>query len=146
MLVVKINRLTIVWFKARSPFVLKHTTSYYYYYYYNYYYYYYYCYYLAIVPTLLSFYFNCYFSIIIVVIEFVVVVVVVVVVSMHLKPLRRQVETMEECEFPELEKRIPALYHIICLIWANSTHYQHPSKIVVLMQELSNFMIEIVRH
>ncbi len=27
MLVVKINRLTIVWFKARSPFVLKHTTS-----------------------------------------------------------------------------------------------------------------------
>ncbi len=28
MLVVKINHLTIVWFKARSPFVLKHTTSY----------------------------------------------------------------------------------------------------------------------
>ncbi len=27
MLVVKINHLTIVWFKARSPFVLKHTTS-----------------------------------------------------------------------------------------------------------------------
>ncbi len=27
MLVVRINRLTIVWFKARSPFVLKHTTS-----------------------------------------------------------------------------------------------------------------------
>ncbi len=27
MLVAKINRLTIVWFKARSPFVHNHTTS-----------------------------------------------------------------------------------------------------------------------
>ncbi len=27
-LVVRIIRLPIVWFKARSPFVLKHTTSY----------------------------------------------------------------------------------------------------------------------
>ena len=66
-------------------------------------------------------------------------------ISMHLKPLRRQVEGWEECEFLELEKRIPALYHIVCLIWANSTHYQMPARLVVLMQEVSNFMIEVVR-
>lgn len=65
--------------------------------------------------------------------------------SMHLKPLRRQIESLEECEFQELEKRIPALYHVICLIWANSIHYQQPARLVVLMQEISNFMIELVR-
>ena len=63
---------------------------------------------------------------------------------MHLKPLQRQVEALEECEFLELEKRIPALYHLICLIWANSTHYQKPSRLIVLMQEVTNFMIELV--
>ena len=64
--------------------------------------------------------------------------------SMHLKPLRRQVEMLEECEVLELEKRIPALYHIVCLIWANSTHYQKPARLIVLMQEISNFLIELV--
>lgn len=63
---------------------------------------------------------------------------------MHLKPLRRQVEVLEECEFIELEKRIPALYHVICLIWANSTHYQQPARLIVLMQEVTNFLIELV--
>ena len=65
--------------------------------------------------------------------------------SMHLKPLRRQFEAMEECEYPELEKRLPAVYHLICLIWSHSKHYQQPSKLVILMQEISNFMIELVR-
>lgn len=64
---------------------------------------------------------------------------------MHLKPLRRQIETYEECDFLELEKRIPAFYHLICLIWANSTHYQQPSRLVVLMQEMSNFLIQLVQ-
>jgi dynein heavy chain len=64
---------------------------------------------------------------------------------MHLKPLRRQIEVLEECEFLGLEKRIPALYHVICLIWANTTHYQKPARLVVLMQEITNFMLELVR-
>ena len=64
---------------------------------------------------------------------------------MHLKPLRRQIEGLEECDFQELEKRIPALYHVICLIWAHSTHYQQPARLVVLMQEVTNFLIELVR-
>ena len=63
---------------------------------------------------------------------------------MHLKPLRRQIEGLEEGEFQELEKRIPALYHVVCLIWAHSTHYQKPARLVVLMQEITNFLIELV--
>ena len=63
---------------------------------------------------------------------------------MHLKPLRRQFEEMEECDFLELEQRLPAIYHLVCLIWSNSKHYQQPSRLVVLMQEISNLMIELV--
>ena len=66
--------------------------------------------------------------------------------SMHLKPLRRQFEAMEECEYLELEKRLPAVYHLICLIWSHSKHYQQPSRLVVLMQEISNLMIELVKN
>ncbi len=64
---------------------------------------------------------------------------------MHLKPLRRQFEEMEECDFIELERRLPAVYHLICLIWSHSIHYQQSSRLVILMQEISNLMIELVR-
>ena len=63
---------------------------------------------------------------------------------MHLKPMRRQFEEMEECDFLELEQRLPAIYHLVCLIWSNSKYYQQPSRLVVLMQEISNLMIELV--
>ena len=72
-------------------------------------------------------------------------VVYITLPSMHLKPLRRQFEEMEECDFLELEQRLPAIYHLICLIWSHSKHYQQPSRLVVLMQEISNLMIELVR-
>ena len=65
--------------------------------------------------------------------------------SMHLKPLRRHFEEMEECDYLELEQRIPALFHVICLVWANTRHYQQPARIVVLLQEVTNLLIEQVR-
>lgn len=65
--------------------------------------------------------------------------------SIHLKPLRRQFEAMEEGDFEELEQRLPAIYHLICLIWSHSKHYQQPSRLVVLLQEIANLMIELVR-
>ena len=66
-------------------------------------------------------------------------------ISMHLKPLRHQFENLEECEYLELPLRFPAVYHVVCLIWANSTHYRHPARLVVLLQEVSNLVIELVR-
>lgn len=66
--------------------------------------------------------------------------------SMHLKPLRPQLEEMEECEYGEVEQRLPPLFHTICLVWRHSKHYQQPSRLVVLLQEISNLMIELVMH
>lgn len=65
-------------------------------------------------------------------------------ISMHLKPLRTQFEKVEECDYLELPLRFPAVFHVVCLIWANSTHYRHPARLVVLLQEVSNLVIDLV--
>lgn len=65
-------------------------------------------------------------------------------ISMHLKPLRTQFENVEECDYLELPLRFPAVFHVVCLIWANSTHYRHPARLVVLLQEVSNLVIDLV--
>ena len=65
-------------------------------------------------------------------------------ISIHLKALRRHFEDMEECDYLELPQRFPAMFHVVCLIWANSEHYRKPARLVVLLQEVSNLLITIV--
>ena len=47
-------------------------------------------------------------------------------------------DEMEEYEFLKLYDHIPPMFHCVCLLWANCSYYQHPSKMVVLLQEISN--------
>ena len=63
---------------------------------------------------------------------------------MHLKTLRPQLEEMEELEYVELEQKFPPLFHTISLVWGHSRHYQQPARLVVLLQEISNLIIELV--
>ena len=64
--------------------------------------------------------------------------------SMHLKALRPLLEEMEEGEYAELEQKFPPLFHLICLVWSHSQHYRQPSRLVVLLQEITNLLIELV--
>ena len=65
-------------------------------------------------------------------------------IYIHLKPLQRYFEEMEETDFAELPEMLKLLFHLICLVWVNSKHYQQPARLVVLLQEISNLMIEMV--
>ena len=65
--------------------------------------------------------------------------------SMYLKPLRRQFEEMEEADYLELDRYFPPLFHTLCLVWAHSQHYRQPAQLIVLMQEIANLLIELVR-
>lgn len=66
-------------------------------------------------------------------------------ISMHLKPLRKLFEKFdEEMDYIELPLRFPALFHVVGLVWTNSTHYRQPARIVVLLQELANMVIQLV--
>ena len=65
-------------------------------------------------------------------------------ISIHLKPLRRLLDDMEQFDFSELDKIIPAILHTVGLIWANSKYYCRAPRVIVLLQELCNMLIEMV--
>lgn len=65
-------------------------------------------------------------------------------INMYLKPLRGQLEDMEQFDFTEIDKVLPPLMHTIALIWANSKFYCRPARIIILLQEMCNMLIEMV--
>ena len=65
-------------------------------------------------------------------------------ITLHLKPLRKLIEKFEEFDYLELPKKFPGLIHVVGLVWANCSHYRQPVKLVVLLQEISNMIIEMV--
>ena len=65
-------------------------------------------------------------------------------ITLYLKPLRRLLEDMEQYDFTELGKVIPPLLHTVGLIWSNSKFYCSPPRIIVLLQEICNMLIEMV--
>ena len=44
-----------------------------------------------------------------------------------------------------MEPKLSALYHLVCLIWASSDYYRRPARAVILLQEIGNFLIELVK-
>lgn len=67
-------------------------------------------------------------------------------IYIHLKPLRHMFEEMEECEFHELKCKLTPMFHCVCLVWSHCAHYQQPARLVVLLQEISNLIIALVRN
>ena len=65
-------------------------------------------------------------------------------ISMYLNPLGSMLEKLEDLSYQDFSKRLPAVFHVVALIWANSVHYRHPVRLVVLLQEMSNMTIVLV--
>ncbi|KAM8946996.1 dynein axonemal heavy chain 9 [Pelodytes ibericus] len=63
-------------------------------------------------------------------------------INIHLKPLQRHFEEIENVEFNEVKPLIVPLVHVLCLLWARSKYYNTPAQIIVLMQEISNLFIQ----
>ena len=66
-------------------------------------------------------------------------------IQMHLKPIRSLLDDIEQTDLAEMEPKLGALYHLVCLIWSSSKYYRRPSRIVVLLQEIANFIIELIK-
>uniref|UniRef100_A0A4W3J9S6 Dynein heavy chain tail domain-containing protein n=1 Tax=Callorhinchus milii TaxID=7868 RepID=A0A4W3J9S6_CALMI len=62
-------------------------------------------------------------------------------IELHLRPLKRHLAHLEEVNFSEVEPLIPPLFHTICLIWSHSKYYCFPPRIIVLLQEFCNLLI-----
>jgi dynein heavy chain len=62
----------------------------------------------------------------------------------YLRPLQRLFEDLENVEFPEVKGQIGPLMHIVCLVWSNSRYYNTPARLIVLLQETCNLLIQQV--
>uniref|UniRef100_A0A8C6JKW0 Dynein axonemal heavy chain 17 n=1 Tax=Melopsittacus undulatus TaxID=13146 RepID=A0A8C6JKW0_MELUD len=63
-------------------------------------------------------------------------------IHLHLMPLKRHLEDIEKVEFKEVKPFLVPLLHVVCLIWVTSKHYNMPARIVVLLQEICNLLIQ----
>uniref|UniRef100_A0A665X2B6 Dynein, axonemal, heavy chain 9 n=1 Tax=Echeneis naucrates TaxID=173247 RepID=A0A665X2B6_ECHNA len=60
----------------------------------------------------------------------------------YLQPLQRLFEDMENVDFPDVRAQISPLMHTVCLVWANSRYYNTPARLIVLLQETCNLLIQ----
>ncbi|CAH1258196.1 DNAH17 [Branchiostoma lanceolatum] len=67
-------------------------------------------------------------------------------ITMYLKPISNQLDDLQEFEFDEYAKAMPALMHTVCLVWSNSKFYNTAPRIIILLQEICNLLIEQCRH
>ncbi|KAL0190558.1 hypothetical protein M9458_013256, partial [Cirrhinus mrigala] len=63
-------------------------------------------------------------------------------IDLHLRTLRRSIAAFEERSFTDLEPLIPALFHTLALIWTHSHFYCRPPRIVTLLTEFCNLLID----
>ncbi|CAI9163741.1 unnamed protein product [Rangifer tarandus platyrhynchus] len=66
-------------------------------------------------------------------------------IVLYLKPLRILLEEMEQADFTALPTFITEVLYTICFIWATSEHYNTPSRIIVILQEFCNQLIDMTR-
>ncbi|XP_030637646.1 dynein heavy chain 11, axonemal [Chanos chanos] len=63
-------------------------------------------------------------------------------IELYLRPLRKPIVMFEERTFTQLEPLIPSLFHTLALIWTHSRFYCSPQRIVTLLTEFCNLLIE----
>ncbi|XP_048343352.1 dynein axonemal heavy chain 9-like [Sphaerodactylus townsendi] len=62
-------------------------------------------------------------------------------INLHLKPLQRPLEEIENVEFNEVKPLLNQMLHVVCFIWATSKYYSTPARVIVLLQEICSLLI-----
>ncbi|XP_053483492.1 dynein axonemal heavy chain 11 isoform X4 [Ictalurus furcatus] len=63
-------------------------------------------------------------------------------VDLHLQQLRPVLSYFEKEEFSSIHPFISPLFHVIFLVWTHCSFYRQPARVVVLLQELCNLLIQ----
>ncbi|XP_063046887.1 dynein axonemal heavy chain 11 [Engraulis encrasicolus] len=63
-------------------------------------------------------------------------------IELCLRPMRKHLSVFEERSFPQLGQQMAPLFHTLCLLWTHCRHYCTPKRIVTLLQQLSNLLID----
>ena len=54
-------------------------------------------------------------------------------------------QAIEILDFPDVTPTLRPLMHCVCLVYSNSQYYNSPARIIVLMQETCNMLIDSAR-
>jgi len=66
-------------------------------------------------------------------------------ITLHLHPLIGHFQGIENADYTELRPLLAPLMHTVCLVYANSGYYNTTAKVIVLMQETCNLLIDVSR-
>ena len=66
-------------------------------------------------------------------------------ITLHLKPLTDHFETLEATDFTDIRPIFPPLMHTICLVYSHSAYYNSAARIIVLLTETCNLLIDMAR-
>ncbi|XP_032831905.2 dynein axonemal heavy chain 9 isoform X1 [Petromyzon marinus] len=66
-------------------------------------------------------------------------------INSNLKPLKRTMEDVEGAELNEAGPLLAPLMRVVALVWRNSRFYRTPERIVVLLREICNLLIQQAR-
>lgn len=66
-------------------------------------------------------------------------------IALHLTALQQPLEHIEAAEFSRVKPLLVPLLHVVCWVWATCGHYSVPLRLVVLLQEICNLLIQQVR-
>nr|CAD7428767.1 unnamed protein product [Timema monikensis] len=62
-------------------------------------------------------------------------------IVLYLKPLMKHLALLEDTDFSEVTPFLRPLLYTVCLIWAHSCYYCNSSKIIVLLRQICNLLI-----
>ncbi|NWQ91943.1 DYH17 protein, partial [Burhinus bistriatus] len=67
-------------------------------------------------------------------------------ISLHLLPLQILLEEMEEADYSQLQPYVDRVLCTVCLLRAHCQHYSSPARVIVVLQEICNLLIEMTRN
>lgn len=63
-------------------------------------------------------------------------------ITLYIIPLQKHFVSIEETDFSETKPLLKPLMHCVCLLWANSKYYCQSSRLIVLLKQISNLLID----
>ncbi|NXA28829.1 DYH17 protein, partial [Ibidorhyncha struthersii] len=67
-------------------------------------------------------------------------------ISLHLQPLRLLLEEMEQADYSQLQPYVDRALCTVRLLCAHCQHYSSPARVIVVLQEICNLLIEMTRN
>ncbi|XP_009470045.1 PREDICTED: dynein heavy chain 17, axonemal isoform X2 [Nipponia nippon] len=66
-------------------------------------------------------------------------------ISLYLQPLRILLEEMEQADYSQLQPYMDRALCTVCLLRAHCQHYSSPARVIVILQEICNLLMEMTR-